>query len=142
MKTRMLTKLISVVCVLALTTSCMAMAVGASPPIEQAKQTNWEEELDVALELINDLKGLRESGYKLEDCESLVDRIEDFFKGTACKKTVSEMENKGEKIILKGDIELALKELRANSIEKRIHGFGYVVDYLYDISEMLAQHIQ
>ena len=147
MKRRMLTKLISAVCTLALTTSCMAMAVGASPPIEQMKQIkkeeiNWEEELYVASELINDLEGLRESGYKLEDCKSLVDRIEDFFKGTACKKTVSELENKGEKITLKCEFELALKELRANNIEKRIHGFGYVVDYLSYILKMLVQHIQ
>ena len=95
MKTKILTKLISAVCVAALTTSCAVISVGAVPPKGQTEQTaiDWKQEIVYLNNLIYTAEQVKNNGYTADECSDLVNDSINFLNGAACNKITEDIEN-------------------------------------------------
>ncbi len=152
MKRKMLTKLISAVCAVALTTSCTAMSVGAVPKGEATEQMateqeiNWEKELEDIRELLDVAKTVKNANCPVEDCQSLADRIYNFMGRDEYKALLELVHSVDDKILDEEEVsrlslalmpELAVTELRSDKVQERRYGSSRAIDYFNCIIKII-----
>ena len=130
----MMKKLISVVCALAMATSCAAMSVGVMS-VAASEIINWTQERNRANLLSDHARVVFGNGSSLYDCRALADDIEAFSHRNAYHTLV---QNDG----LYGDgILYILEHLRSDDLNQRESGLGYAIDHFSDIAEFSENHI-
>ena len=158
----MKTKMMAAVCVaiMAMTTPCVAMSVGAVPrdaAIESETESetesendeaviDWEQERDMAQALHERAQAvLYDNGdytnglhAPLADCLNLANDIEAFSHREAFNIIIAEhnyhFDGHG--------VYRILNDLRSNDSGKRIDALGYAIDYFAPISEFAGEHVQ
>ena len=138
MKTKMMKKLISVVCAAALTTSCSAMSVGAVPI--QISQADWEQGYAIAYALSERAEEVGGLGYDVDDCTNLADEIEEFLNGTAYTALLSEISENTKADFLR-EFYNVLDDLRSEELEQRERGIIGACNQLPHILNLIEEHI-
>ena len=146
MKTKILTKLISVVCAAAIATSCTAMSVGAVPPKGQTEtkaQVNWKEICDIAKGLLDRAEALKMSNASVEECSNLADDIANFAQRAEIGDIVSGIQNKGDWIAILSFLIIVDVPLRdEENLDMRKVGIRMATTFLPDIIALIEQHMQ
>ena len=133
MKRKILTKLISIVCALAMATSCAAMSVGVMS-VAASEIINWAQQRDTANALADRARGVFDNGSPLDDCRALADDIEAFSHRNAYHILV-------ENGLYEDGIIYILEHLRSDDLSQRELGLGYAIDHFSDIAEFSENHI-
>ena len=127
MKTKMMKKLISVVCALAMATSCAAMSVGASPN-------------NIAGVLMYRVHAVEAGGFDMLACYNLANELEAFFNSDLCINAVF-----GSGWTYKDgfaeNVSFVLNHLRSNNWADRQAGAGQAIDNLGTIAEVIYPNI-
>ena len=89
MKTKIMKKLISVVCALAIATSCVSVSVGAVPVT--TAQVDWAKGYNRASELVEHADEVRSNGHLVSESNALADAIEEFLNGAEYNTLFSEI---------------------------------------------------
>ncbi len=141
MKRKILTKLISVVCALALTTSCVSVSVGAVP-IETKAQVNWKEIRNIVKGLLDRAEALKMSNASVEECSNLADGIANFAQRKEFGDIVSGIQNKGDWIATLSFFIIVDFSLRdEEDVAVRKVGIRMATTFLPDIIELIEQHM-
>ncbi len=127
MKRKMLTKLISLVCALALTTSCAVMSVGASPN-------------NIAGVLMYRVRALEAGDFDMLACQTLANELEAFFNSDLCTNAVLGSEW-AYKYSFAENVSFVLNHLRSNNWADRQAGAGQAIDNLGTIAEVIYPNI-
>ncbi len=138
MKRNLLTKLISAVCAAALTTSCTAMSVGAVPI--QISQTDWEQGYSRAYELVGRAHEVADHDNPLHECDALASDLEEFFNGVICNVVISETNYEKQADFL-NKFACILNNIGEINLEQRFLGVGCAINCLYDIADLIEQHM-
>ena len=138
MKTKMMKKLISVVCAAALTTSCSAMSVGAVPI--QISQADWEQGYAISNALLKCAEEVAVWGCVFDQCTDLADEIEEFLNGTAYTALLSEISENTKADFLREFYDI-LDDLRSEELERRERGTTEAFDNLHAVSDLIEEHI-
>ena len=138
MKTKMMKKLISVVCAAAMATSCAAISVGAAPIV--ISQADWIQGYSRAIDLNYLVHSVGDNGHSFNECADLADKLEEFFNGAVCTEAVYGSQDLHQNDFA-GNVNYVLTHLRSHDIEQRRLGTGAAVDNLHDIAVCIGTHI-
>ena len=138
MKTKILTKLISVVCAAAISTSCVFMSVGAAPAV--IVQADWKQGFYKATELRNLVHIVEDNGFSFDDCADLANELKEFFSEQICTAAVFNSDSTY-KEAFEENINYTLNKLRSPDEEQRKEGATAAIDNLYAVSDLIEEHI-
>lgn len=149
MKTKIVKKLISIVCAATMATSCVSMSVGAVPKDEATEQAateqavNWKQEVELLKELINVAESVKNKDCVVGDCESLVDQIHDFMNRDGYKAFL-EFVHSSDDTLVKGAATslflmpaVAMTELKSGDKQQRRYGSSTAIDYFNLVIEII-----
>ncbi len=137
MKTKIMKKLISVVCALAIATSCVSVSVGAVPVT--TAQVDWAKGYNRASELVEHADEVRSNGHLVSESNALADAIEEFLNGAEYNTIFSEISDEKKDDLVK-KFDSALDDLRSNDVEKRQWGIYTSIVSLVSVVELMEPH--
>ena len=137
MKTKIMKKLISVVCALAIATSCVSVSVGAVPVT--TAQVDWAKGYNRASELVEHADEVRSNGHLVSESNALADAIEEFLNGAEYNTLFSEISDEKKDDLVK-KFDSALDDLRSNDVEKRQWGIYTSIVSLVSVVELMEPH--
>lgn len=136
MKTKMVKKLISIVCVAIMATPCVSGPIGGMS-VWASLVVDWAQERQTAIGLIEYAHDVGNNGWLQNDCRDLALRIREFLNEPGCDAIFLEP---GNDIFLQ-ELDIAIEKLMSHNLEERQFGVGFAINTLHEVAEIFEQHI-